>query len=208
MSKLGCVLEAVHTLKLKGFERPSAAQVASELKLGVEEASKMLEEAVAKGWLVEAEGGYCLTDLGLEELHRHREEEVHDRLAHGAGIGGRLARAVEGKVANLDEHWRARHGLNGAELADLHKGFMEVEGRVEDLRPLAGLSAGSRGVVVFAVGGRGLTRRLAEMGLTPGAEVKVLRKAPLRGPVEVQVRGVCLALGFGVASKVIVKPLG
>ncbi|MDH7564504.1 MAG: FeoA family protein [Candidatus Bathyarchaeota archaeon] len=71
---------------------------------------------------------------------------------------------------------------------------------------LAELQEGETGVVVSASGGLGLVRRLAEMGLTPGVEVKLLRKCPLRGPVEIEVRGVCLALGCGVASKVLVKP--
>jgi len=72
---------------------------------------------------------------------------------------------------------------------------------------LISLSEGEKGVIVNACGGFGLVRRLAEMGLTPGVEVKLLRKCPFHGPVEVQVRGVALALGFGVASKVFVKPL-
>jgi len=58
-----------------------------------------------------------------------------------------------------------------------------------------------------AFGGCGIVRRLAEMGLTPGVEVKLLRKGPFRGPVEIEVRGVALALGYGVAAKVFVKPL-
>jgi Fe2+ transport system protein FeoA len=45
------------------------------------------------------------------------------------------------------------------------------------------------------------------MGLTPGIEVKVLRKCPFNGPVELEVRGVAIALGHGVASKVFVRQL-
>lgn len=63
------------------------------------------------------------------------------------------------------------------------------------------------GIIVKALGGFGLVRRLAEMGLTPGVEVKLLRKSSFRGPVEIEVRGVTLALGCGVASRVLVKPL-
>lgn len=58
-----------------------------------------------------------------------------------------------------------------------------------------------------AEGGFGIVRRLAEMGLTPGVEIKLLRKCPFRGPIEIEVRGVALALGYGVASKVFVKQL-
>lgn len=72
---------------------------------------------------------------------------------------------------------------------------------------LTSLPEGARGVIAHATGGFGLVRRLAEMGLTPGVEVKLLKKCPFRGPVEVEVRGVALALGYGVASKIFVKPL-
>ncbi|MBX5328682.1 MAG: FeoA family protein [Candidatus Bathyarchaeota archaeon] len=68
------------------------------------------------------------------------------------------------------------------------------------------LEEGKSGVIVYAHGGYGLVRRLAEMGLTPGVEVKLIRKCPFRGPLEIEVRGTALALGYGVASKVFVKP--
>jgi Fe2+ transport system protein FeoA len=69
------------------------------------------------------------------------------------------------------------------------------------------LCEGEKGVIMKAEGGFGLVRRLAEMGLTPGVEIKLLRKCPFRGPIEIEVRGVALALGYGVASKVFVKQL-
>jgi Fe2+ transport system protein FeoA len=72
---------------------------------------------------------------------------------------------------------------------------------------LTALVEGEKGVIVKALGGFGLVRRLAEMGLTPGVEVKLLRKCSFGGPVEIEVRGVSLALGRGVASKVLVKPI-
>jgi ferrous iron transport protein A len=72
---------------------------------------------------------------------------------------------------------------------------------------LTDLVEGEKGVIVKAVGGFGLVRRLAEMGLTPGVEVKIVKKGSFGGPVEVEVRGVALALGRGVASRVLVKPV-
>lgn len=77
----------------------------------------------------------------------------------------------------------------------------------EGLCALTELAEGEKGVVVKALGGFGLVRRLAEMGLTPGTEVKLVKKGSFSGPVEVEVRGVALALGRGVASKVLVKPV-
>jgi len=67
------------------------------------------------------------------------------------------------------------------------------------------LGEGRRGVIVDIVAGRGLRRRLLEMGFTPGTVVEVLLSN--RGPILVYVRGAVVALGRGVARKIIVKPL-
>jgi Fe2+ transport system protein FeoA len=77
----------------------------------------------------------------------------------------------------------------------------------EEVISLTSLLEGERGVLTNAFGGFGLVRRLAEMGLTPGVEIKLVRKCPFRGPLQIEVRGSVLALGYGVASKVFVKPL-
>jgi len=48
---------------------------------------------------------------------------------------------------------------------------------------------------VLAVGGEGaVARRLMEMGVVPGAPVRVVRAAPLGDPLEVRVRNYHLAL--------------
>ncbi|TET64996.1 ferrous iron transport protein A [Candidatus Bathyarchaeota archaeon] len=78
---------------------------------------------------------------------------------------------------------------------------------MENVVSLTSLHDGDTSVVAYTVGGFGLVRRLAEMGLTPGVRIKILRKGLLRGPFEIQVRGVSLALGYGVASRVFVRPL-
>jgi len=77
----------------------------------------------------------------------------------------------------------------------------------EKVISLISLREGERGIIAHAFGGFGVVRRLAEMGLTPGVEVKLLRKCPFNGPLQIEVRGVALALGYGVASKVFVRPL-
>jgi ferrous iron transport protein A len=78
---------------------------------------------------------------------------------------------------------------------------------MEDVVSLTNLNDDEVGVIAYTVGGFGLVRRLAEMGLTPGVKVRVLRKGPFRGPFEIEVRGVMLALGYGVASRVFVRVL-
>ena len=51
----------------------------------------------------------------------------------------------------------------------------------------------------------GFERRLADMGLTPGTRITVVKSAPLHGPLELLVRGSRLALGRGVAERIYVK---
>ena len=71
--------------------------------------------------------------------------------------------------------------------------------------PKTSLSQNHRGKVVFVRGGKGVVKRLCELGLTPGTPVSMLRAAPLRGPVEIRVRGCDLALGRGIADKIFVE---
>ena len=54
-------------------------------------------------------------------------------------------------------------------------------------------------------GGVGLEHKLRQLGLVPGDIARVLRFAPLGGPLLVEVEGRSIALGRGVASKVIVE---
>jgi len=71
--------------------------------------------------------------------------------------------------------------------------------------PLSMLPEGREAIVVEVRGGWGLVRRLAELGFTSGTKVKVLNSAP-SGPLLVMVRGSRVALGRGLAMKIIVKP--
>ncbi len=55
-------------------------------------------------------------------------------------------------------------------------------------------------------GGHEVRSRLATMGLLPGVILSVLRRGPLGGPVLIEVGGSRIALGRGVARKVLVEP--
>jgi Fe2+ transport system protein FeoA len=82
--------------------------------------------------------------------------------------------------------------------------------------PLTALKNGESGIISNVDGGScgrgpggrgrrwGFERRLADMGLTPGTLVTVVKSAPLQGPIEVLVRGSRLALGRGMAEKIYV----
>lgn len=62
------------------------------------------------------------------------------------------------------------------------------------IKTLSEFAVGDSGVVK-AVGGEGkIKRRLFDMGITPGAEIFLRKKAPLGDPIEVTVRGYELTL--------------
>jgi len=54
-------------------------------------------------------------------------------------------------------------------------------------------------------GGKGVSLKLRQLGLTPGKEVKVLRHAPLGGPLMIDVEGRSIALGRGIAARIKVE---
>jgi len=59
--------------------------------------------------------------------------------------------------------------------------------------------------VIGFKGGKGVFHKLLQMGFVPGDQIKVLRKAPLGGPVLVEVNGRMIAVGRGVAEKIQVE---
>ncbi len=62
-----------------------------------------------------------------------------------------------------------------------------------------------RRVRVNLVGGRRLIAKLNQIGLHSGDTVRVLRLAPLGGPILVEINGREIALGRGVAEKIMVE---
>jgi len=82
------------------------------------------------------------------------------------------------------------------------------------LVPLTSLKEGESGVIASIKtnpkgrrggGGWGFHKRLMDMGLTPGTRITVVKSAPFRGPIEVYVRGSRLALGRGMAARILVE---
>ncbi len=68
------------------------------------------------------------------------------------------------------------------------------------------LPRGVKARVVRIEAGTRALRRLVEMGFTPGTVIEVV--ADYGGPILVRVRGSVIAIGRGMARKVIVEPLG
>mgnify|MGYP001267756193 CR=1 FL=1 len=70
---------------------------------------------------------------------------------------------------------------------------------------LALLPSGCKARVREIVGGYGLRGRLLELGFVKGTNLRVLKND--RGPLIISIDGVRLALGRGVANKILVEPI-
>ena len=70
---------------------------------------------------------------------------------------------------------------------------------------LSEFAIGERGVVKSVSGEGRIRRRLFDMGVTPGAEVFLRKKAPLGDPLEVTIRGYELTLRKTEAACVVME---
>ena len=61
-------------------------------------------------------------------------------------------------------------------------------------KTLDNFSIGEKGIVKMVLGEGKIKRRLFDMGITPGAEVFLRKKAPLGDPIEITLRGYELTL--------------
>lgn len=77
--------------------------------------------------------------------------------------------------------------------------------KLNDVVTLDKIQIGTSGDIVKVAGEGKIRRRLFDMGLTPGAQVFLRKKAPLGDPLEITLRGYELTLRKDEASNVIIK---
>ena len=70
---------------------------------------------------------------------------------------------------------------------------------------LAEMRTGQTGTVVEVLGGHGLIRRLDALGIRPGKKVTKISSTLFRGPIILRVDNAQVAVGFGMARKIIVE---
>ena len=70
---------------------------------------------------------------------------------------------------------------------------------------LSDLQINEEGKVAHIAAGKQATHRLSGMGITMGTTLKVLSRAPFQGPIQIEVRGTKIALGRGLAHKIILN---
>jgi ferrous iron transport protein A len=108
-------------------------------------------------------------------------------------FGHRKHQAHHGRHSSGEDAGHRRHGGQGA---DRGVGI-----------PLNSLPEGQTSRIVELHGRRGLVGRLASLGFTPGANVRMLQNHGY-GPLIVEIRDVRIALGRGEAAKIRVEPNG
>jgi ferrous iron transport protein A len=76
----------------------------------------------------------------------------------------------------------------------------------KELTNLVQMRRGQHGTVLQLKGGHGLVNRLNALGIRPGKKITKVSAMLMRGPVTIEVDRTQIAIGFGMARKIIVKP--
>jgi len=134
--------------------------------------------------------------------HRHLGEH-HDHMICTA-CGG-ITEFHDPELEELKERAAASHGFHSLRHRLQIYGLCEgCRGSRQPAMPLAMASPGERLKVASVQGGCQAAQQLKEMGLLPGVELEVI--SANGGPMVVAVGGSRLALGRGVAHRVLVNP--
>ena len=76
------------------------------------------------------------------------------------------------------------------------------EGKLVTLRQM---QSGQSGKVAQVQGGHGLVSRLNALGIRPNKRITKVSSMLMRGPVTIQLDSTQIAIGFGMANKIIVE---
>ena len=80
--------------------------------------------------------------------------------------------------------------------------------REEPLIPVTTLQPGQNAKIAFIRGDSSVVQRLTDLGLTLKTDIRLIRKAPLSGPVEIAVRKTRLAIDHAIADHILVTACG
>jgi len=85
--------------------------------------------------------------------------------------------------------------------------FERGKRRHERQLTLARMQNGQSGTVVELLGRGGMARRLGALGIRPGQRLTKIGSMLMRGPVTVQVGHARVAIGFGMANRIVMEPV-
>ena len=73
------------------------------------------------------------------------------------------------------------------------------------LKPLNSLEPGDIALIKEFTGNGRLLSRLVEMGALPGIKVRMIKKTPFQGPIEVKIKSYHLSLRWQDAAQILVS---
>ncbi|MEM3396233.1 MAG: metal-dependent transcriptional regulator [Thermoplasmata archaeon] len=201
-------LEEIRRAEEDGRECTTTS-IAKKLKISPASVSEMLKKLKTKGYIEYSPyGNVQLTDygrdVGKQVLDKHRiaeeflmmlgidEPEIHDEAC-------KLEHALSEKVfVALSEFLKNAEKI--ATLDELEEGETGVIVRIDTDVICKGKGHGKGYGCAW-----GALKRLSDLGFTPKAEVKVKRKAPFSGPIEVEIRGTSVCISKNYARGIIVR---
>jgi len=190
-------LEALYRLEL-GAQPLTVQALQGNADLAGVDIGELLLDLLASGYMTMDGEAIRLSkggrSIGRKIYSRHELAEGVFRL-----LGMRKARAHQ--EACRIEHEVAVDAESG--LQDEQRSLLELFSR--GAVPLTQAEGDTEYRVCLISGGGGARRRLEDMGIAPGIPIW-LRARRIGGPVEVEVQGSRLALGRGIATRVVVMP--
>lgn len=225
-------LEALYTLT-QDDKTASTAAISKRLKITPASVTEMLIKLADSGYVnYSPYQGATLTPKGLEvaekmtRKHRLLERFLHDVLKVGNDrvhdeacemehvLSDKTARALcqtlkspgicpdDKKVIPLCDF-----GFSSCEECRKWGGdsLEKVGRRKRNVVSMSTLKENQEGTIAFIRGDNKVLRRLFDLGLTPGTKISVSRIAPLKGPMEIDVRGSRLALEDEIVADVFVE---
>ena len=225
-------LEALYTLT-QDNEPASTSDISKRLNIAPASVTEMLKKLAELGYVNYLPyKGATLTSKGFElaakmtRKHRLLERFLHDMLHIGKDKVHREACAMEHALSDETERVLCQT-LNAPDKCPDDAKIIpacnlefsscrecqqwsgnsldEVGKRKSNVVSISSLKEKQEGTIAFIRGDNKALRRLLDLGLTPGTKISVSRVAPLKGPVEISVRGSRLALGDEIACKVFVE---
>ena len=220
-------LEAVYRFNEEG-EPAKTKELAERLGVAPASVTEMIQKLAAEGFLeYEPYKGARLTARGMVDaqkiVRKHRllerflhdvlklkPERVHDeacRLEHALSddVANALCRALDQPDTCPDDNNPIPPcNLDVEDCGQCTKARLEESKNPRLVTQLSNLRVGDEADIAFVRGGKGVCERLLSVGITPGTHIRVVNAAPLRGPIEIEVRGSTIALGRSQAESVFV----
>jgi DtxR family Mn-dependent transcriptional regulator len=221
-------LEAIHSFNERG-ELARNQDLSEKLKVAPPSVTQMIKKLADEGLVTyEPYKGVLLTGKGMTRAQKVvRKHRLLERFLHDT-LGLRIEKVH-------DEACKLEHSISDETAAALCdtlkspktcpddgkpipactldandctqcKSVREVDGgRFKLLTQLSHLRPGEHARVAFVRGSGSSTQRIMDIGLCPGAILKVDNAAPFNGPIQVSVRDTNLALGRELAENVFVE---